>query len=101
MTVKIIILRRYSDEQKIRLESVFSELFSLVFEFGGFVSGETLMNREDPHEHLIISTWDSVEQWQTYHEAERVKELCGMIDATIGKQTTHQVFVTEHPSKKV
>lgn len=95
MNIKIVIIRRYSQEQKKTIQPMLSELFNLVFEYGGYVSGETLVNRDDPEEHLIIAIWNSADQWQRYHEADRVRELCSFIDAVIGKTTAHRIYQTE------
>jgi len=95
MEVKVIIQRRYSEEEKKSLKPILGELYQLVFEFGGFVSGEALVNCEDPRERVIISQWNSIEQWKRYHEADRVRTLCSMIDTIIGKVTTHKVFIPE------
>ncbi|MFH2133138.1 MAG: antibiotic biosynthesis monooxygenase [bacterium] len=92
MSIKIVIMRRYTDDQKRQIEPILTELYSLVFKYGGFVSGETLVNHEDPSEYLIIANWDSVAAWKAYHQAERVIELCALIDTIIGKKTLHRIF---------
>jgi len=92
MDIKIIIFRRYSKEKLVELQPILDELYRLVFKFGGFVSGETLVNIEEPGEHMIISTWNSIDEWEAYHQAGKVKELCGMVDIIIGQHTSHKIF---------
>ena len=95
MVVKVLIRRNYHAEHVPFLKPRLQQLTQIVLEYGGFISGETFVNCDKPDEHLIISQWVSLDNWQAYHKDERVKQLCQEIDFIIGQTTTHQVYQKE------
>lgn len=101
MNVNIVIQRRYTKAEQKLIQPLLDELCQLVYNFGGFVSGDAFVDIDDSSEHLIISTWKSLGHWRQYHQAGRVVELCSMIDAIISKQTVHRVFVPEQDARSV
>jgi heme-degrading monooxygenase HmoA len=36
----------------------------------GYIYGETLINYDDPHEVVVISMWQSIENWFKWKESE-------------------------------
>ena len=95
MEVKVLIRRNYSEDSVVFLKPILEQLFKIVLEYGGYLSGETFVNCEKPEDHLIVSRWSSLERWQAYHRDERVKALCTEIDLIIGQSTTHLVYQKE------
>ena len=66
MVVKVIIKRRI-------LEGKTREAFALLNKFRsdamnqkGYISGETLINHDDPQETLVIAMWQGVENWENW-----------------------------------
>jgi len=95
MEVKVLIRRNYQEDHIPFLKPVLQQLYAIVQEYGGYISGETFVNCEKPQDHLIISQWSSLDKWQAYHRDERVKKLCNEIDLIIGQPTTHLVYQKE------
>ncbi|MBU3917082.1 hypothetical protein KKA14_16230 [bacterium] len=92
MAIKVIITRRYSPELESLILPFLRELFTLIRQHGGYISGETLDCVEDTKEHLIISTWQSLKEWEVYNGSEEVNEIRNKIDSVIGEQTTRRVY---------
>ncbi len=38
--------------------------------FPGYISGESLQNRDDPHNYVVISTWRSSSDWEAWARSE-------------------------------
>lgn len=92
MAVKIIILRRVPVEKEKDLRPLLLKLRSLAMSKPGYISGETLMNADDPEEYLVISSWKRLEDWQFWVESEERKALQSEVDRLLGKQTLYQVY---------
>jgi heme-degrading monooxygenase HmoA len=58
----------------------------------GYISGETLRKIDTPDEYLVISTWESVEDWSKWSTSQERKEIQGKIDTLLGGKTEHAIF---------
>ena len=58
----------------------------------GYISGETLRNLERPEEFMVISTWQSSQDWKEWIQSEGRKEIQGKIDSILGGETEYQIF---------
>lgn len=98
MEVRVLIRRQYTEDHKPFVEPILKQLYGLVFDYGGYISGETLINCDNPNEHLIVSRWSSINEWIAFHKDPRVKKLCADIDLIIGQPTSHRVYRLEYQS---
>lgn len=94
MAVKVIVTRRYPKDLEISLHPFLQDLYILITKHGGYMSGETLVCVENPKEHLMISTWDSLEDWEKYNNSAPVNEIRNKIDSIIGERTLRRVYKT-------
>ena len=94
--VKVLITRKYDKDQTIMLQPLLKDLYVKVNLHRGFVSAESLVSQQDPTEHLIISKWNSIEDWIDYNESEDIQSLRNMIDQVLGQQTSRKVFIQEN-----
>jgi len=58
----------------------------------GYISGETLHEADDPNLYLVISTWESMEQWQAWHQSPERQKLQGEVDGFLQSPTKVRVF---------
>jgi len=58
----------------------------------GYISGETLRNLEKPDEFLVISTWQSSQDWKTWLASKDRKEIQSKIDKLLGGETSYEVY---------
>ena len=92
MSIKVIILRRVPPEVTAKIIPLLIELRSRALEQPGYLSGETLVRGDDPQELLVISTWDSLEQWNHWLQNPLRAEIQGRVDAYLESETLYQVY---------
>ena len=66
MAVKIFIRRTIPEDQTHDLLPLFKRLRNLATNQSGYISGETLKRVDDPGEYLVISTWQSIDDWREW-----------------------------------
>jgi heme-degrading monooxygenase HmoA len=94
MVVKVLIKRRLpADKAKAQyVVSIFRQLRMLALEQEGYISSETLRSMENPQEFLVISTWQSLEDWQKWFDSSQRKDLHSQVDALLEGGTTYEVY---------
>ncbi len=74
MAVRIIIERRIKEGKEVELGKLLLELRSRAIKQKGYITGETLRDYDDPSTHIVISTWESAEDWKSWsNKAERME----------------------------
>ena len=64
----------------------------------GYISGETLRSLQDPNEYLVISTWNSLDDWRRWEsdqERRDIQEIQSQIDRLLRAPALERVFVYE------
>ena len=84
MAVKVIIRRVVPEDRVEDLEPLLHELRTRATAQPGYISGETLRRIDKPDEYLVISTWDSAEDWNRWATSQERKEMQGKIDTLLG-----------------
>jgi heme-degrading monooxygenase HmoA len=92
MAVKILITRKIPSEKAPQLMPLFKKMRSLATAQPGYIAGETLKRIDSPGEYLVISTWQSLDDWQTWVDHRERLEIQSMIDALIGQKTEYKIF---------
>jgi heme oxygenase (mycobilin-producing) len=92
MTVKVIIRRIVPEGKTKLLTPLLRKLRALAMNHAGYIYGETLRCVNDPREFLVISSWHSEKDWETWlHHSERA-EIQNQIDALIGAKTEYRLY---------
>ena len=63
MVIKVIIKRRIAQGKSKKVFALLNQFRSLAMEQAGYISGETLINYDDPQEILVIGVWHSIQNW--------------------------------------
>lgn len=92
MSVRIIIVRHVPKEKATELRPLLLQMRSLANAQTGYISGETLVNYDDPSEHLVISTWKTLEDWNIWLRDEQRRALQGKVDEITGSETMYSVY---------
>ena len=61
----------------------------------GFISRQTYSNTADPGELTVITHWKSADDWISWQNNEKAKELQWRIDSIIGEKTVFEVYKPE------
>lgn len=93
MAVKIIIKRNVPKDKEANLLPLLIQLRALATAQPGYISGETLRNMNSPEEYLVISTWQSAEDWEKWIGSPQRAEIQDKIDSLLGKKTTYETYL--------
>ena len=88
--IRVVIERKLSQEGDEEIQQAMRDLRREAIHQPGYVSGETLRDTANPHHFLIISTWRTREEWETWANSVRRRE----IEDQIGKMLTESERVT-------
>ena len=93
MAVKILIKRSISQEIAPVVRPLLVELRAHAMKQPGYISGETLKSIDTPGEYLVISTWESLDEWNKWHNSQERKILEDRIDSLGGKSAAYTPYV--------
>ena len=93
MAIKILITRSIGQEVAPVVRPLIVELRSHAMKQPGYISGETLKCIDRPGEYLVISTWESVDDWNKWLASQERKILEEKIDSVTGKSTEYGTYV--------
>ena len=63
MVIKVLIKRKIQEGKTREVFALLNKFRSDSMNQVGYISGETLINHDDPREILVISKWQGVENW--------------------------------------
>ena len=93
MAVKILIKRSIGQEVAQVVRPLIVELRSHAMRQPGYISGETLKCIDRPGEYLVVSTWQSVNDWNIWIQSQERRILEEKIEAITGKTTEYTPYV--------
>ena len=92
MAVKIFIRRVITEERTNDLLPLFRHLRSLANNQPGYISGTTLSNLEHPEECLVVSRWESIDDWNRWRQSEQRSSIEQKIEALTGEKTEYNIY---------
>ncbi len=92
MSIKIIIKRKVPKDMEKELLPLIKELRILTTKQEGYISGETLDRVDKPGQSLVISTWQSVEDWNNWANRTERKAIQDNIDKLLGEKTEYELY---------
>ena len=92
MAVKILIKRKVPKDKGKEMIPLFRKLRALATNQSGYISGETLKSLDRPDVFLVISTWQSPEDWEKWLISKERQEIQDQVDALLGGKTEYEVF---------
>ena len=95
MTVKIVIKRIVPKNKESSLLPIIKALRIATTRQDGYISGETLQRIDKPGETVVVSTWESAEDWRRWVKNPERIQLQEKIDALLGKETEYKIY--SHP----
>jgi len=92
MPVQVIIKRKFQVNNPKALIPLLTELRNHAKAQRGYISGQTLKNIDNPEEYLVISTWDTADDWKRWFQSKERRDIQGQVDSLIGERTFYDVF---------
>ena len=92
MAVKVLIKRRVPENKAKKMIPLFRQMRVQANNQAGYISGETLRSLENPDEFLVISTWETSDDWKNWVNSQDRKEVQDKIDDLLGGKTEFEIF---------
>ena len=92
MPVQVIIKRKILVDNPKALIPLLAELRNHAKDQPGYISGQTLKSIDNPNQYLVISTWQTADDWKNWFQSKERRDLQGQVDSVIGERTFYEVF---------
>jgi heme oxygenase (mycobilin-producing) len=93
MVVKIIIDRKVHKRKETEFFDLLRELRSKAVPSRGYISGETLRALSDPHNYVVVSTWQSADDWKNWEKNPERKKIQTRIERLMVRPTKTKIYV--------
>ncbi|MGD8372227.1 MAG: antibiotic biosynthesis monooxygenase [Syntrophobacterales bacterium] len=93
MAIRVLIERKIVPENEPALSTLLMNLRGKAMLAKGYISGETLRSLDDPNEYLVISTWNSLDDWRKWEADKERQEIQSKIDRLLRAPAVQRVFV--------
>ncbi len=92
MAIKVLIKRRVPLEKAREVITLFRQLRILATAQEGYISGETLRSLDKPEKFIVISAWQSSQDWKNWLASSQRQEIQSKIDRLLGGETTYDIY---------
>jgi heme-degrading monooxygenase HmoA len=92
MPIQVIIKRKWQTDKHEELIPLLTEIRSCAKEQPGYISGETLRSLDDPEDYMVVSKWETADDWQKWLQSKERRDLQGQVDSLIGERTFYEIF---------
>jgi heme-degrading monooxygenase HmoA len=93
MAISVMIQRKFSDQEKAaKLAPLIVKLRSMAAIQPGYITGRTFRCLDCPGEYLVISTWNSLEEWNRWLQSEQRTTLQNQVDNLLGETTQYRIY---------
>jgi heme oxygenase (mycobilin-producing) len=93
MPISVMIQRSFTDQAKAaQLAPLIVQLRSLATAQPGYITGKTFRCLDCAGEYLVISTWNSLEDWTRWLQSEQRTAIQNKVDELLGEPTTYRIY---------
>ncbi len=92
MAIKVLIKRSVPENKAKDMIPLVRQLRILATNQPGYISGETLKSFDVPDTFLVISTWQSSDDWEKWLLSKERQEIQDNIDSLLGGKTEYEMF---------
>jgi heme-degrading monooxygenase HmoA len=90
--VKILLERDIKGKHVAEIVRRLRQLRVMAMQQPGYVGGETLHAMDDPNHYLVISSWETLDHWQNWHNHQERQKLQAELDGYLESPTTMRVY---------
>ena len=96
MAISVMIQRTFSGNEKSdKLAPLIVKLRSLATIQPGYITGRTFRCLDCPGEYLVISTWNSLDDWNRWLQSEQRTALQKQVDDLLGEITQYRIYESQ------
>ncbi|MEX1325425.1 MAG: antibiotic biosynthesis monooxygenase family protein [Desulfobacterales bacterium] len=92
MSIQVIIKRKWQTNNPEALFPLLTKIRSLAQKQPGYISGETLRSLDDPEDYMVVSKWETADDWKKWLQSKERRDLQGQVDSLIGERTFYEIF---------
>ena len=93
MTVRIIIDRKVKKGKEAKFFDLLKELRSKAISAKGYISGETLRALSDLRNYVVVSTWQSIDDWKDWEKNLKRTKIQARIEKIMVRPTKTKIYV--------
>jgi heme-degrading monooxygenase HmoA len=93
MAVRIIIDRKVKKGMESEFSELLRQLRSKAVSSKGYISGETLRALSDRHNFVVVSTWQSADDWKNWEKDPERKKVEARIEKIMMRSTKTKIYV--------
>ena len=93
MIVKVFIKRSIQEGKESEALRLLKEMRFKAMDHDGYISGETLINANNPMEVMVVSNWENIESWVGWKKSDGRATIDAQLEALQGKPTEYEPFV--------
>jgi len=93
MTIDVMIKRKVKQGRQAKeLVPLILHLRALATYQSGYISGTTLCNLEHPDECLVVSRWESIDDWNRWRQSKQRSAIEEKIEMLTGEKTEYNIY---------
>lgn len=92
MAVTVLIKRKAVEGKGELLENLYHELVALAVRQPGYLGAETMKRMDKPDQYLIISRWESADDWSHWLISDQRRAYQERIDALTDSHTKFEIY---------
>lgn len=92
MHIKVLMYRNVANQNKEKLLPLLIQLRSMAEKMPGYIKGETLVNIDDSTKTVVVSSWESLENWEEWLNSHTRRTIQQEIDRILTEPTYYQVY---------
>jgi heme-degrading monooxygenase HmoA len=93
MAIRMIIDRKVKKGKESDFSRLLRELRSKAIPSKGYISGETLRSLDDPCNYIVITTWQSIDEWKGWEKDPQRKKIQSKIEKLMARPTKTKIYV--------
>lgn len=90
--VKVLLEREIKGKHVKEIVRLLRQMRVLAMQQPGYISGETLHAVDDPNYYLVISTWESLADWEKWYNSPERQKLQAELDTYLTSPTRMRVY---------
>lgn len=92
MFVKVFIRRPIKEGKDRHALTLLKKLRSNAMNQQGYITGETLVSTDDPQEMMVISTWQSLEDWRKWKQSDDRQTIDALLLEIQTEPTSYRTY---------